>query len=148
MDRGSILTREQEAWSALSREVARLTPERRRIEGVVPGWSVDDLVWHCAKWAEFAAERLAALDGGPFVDPFGSEPDEYWDAENARLAEQSKSMATDEIEAAAASIREHVRGVWSSLPDLGPEADTFFAEETFVHYEEHSAEMRRFVDGP
>ena len=57
-------------------------------------------------------------------------------------------MATDEIEAAAASIREHVRGVLSSLPDLGPEADTFFAEETFVHYEEHAAEVRRFVDGP
>jgi hypothetical protein len=141
-----MLAREEEAWSALSREVDRLAPERRRTEGVVPGWSADDLVWHCAKWAEFAAERLAALDDGPFVDPFDSEPDEHWDAESARFAEQSKSMDTGEIDAAAASIRQHVRGVWASLPDLGPEADTWFAEETFVHYDEHAAEVRRFAD--
>ncbi len=147
MDRAAALAREAEAWSAFTTQVARLTPEQRRQEGAVPGWSTDDLVWHCAKWGEFAADRLTELGDGPFVDPFGAESDEHWDGLNDRLAAESKTMTTEEIDAGAAEIRRRVREVWSGLPEVGEAAESWFGEETFEHYDEHTDEVRRFADG-
>ena len=141
-----ILDREDQAWAALSAQVARLSPAQRRTEGVVPGWSADDLVWHCAKWAEFTVERLTALGDHPFADPFVAESDEHWEAENQSLAARSKAMSSEEIDAGAASIRAWVREGIAALGEMGSEAESLLAEETSVHYGEHAEEIRRFLD--
>jgi hypothetical protein len=141
-----ILLREDQAWSALDAAVARLSPAQRRTEGVVPGWSADDLVWHCAKWAEFTVERLAAMAEGAFTDPFAAESDEYWEAENQALAVRSKAMSSDEIDAGAASTRTRIREIVAAFGERGPEAESLLVEETSVHYDEHTAEIRRFLD--
>lgn len=141
-----ILEREDRAWVALAAQVARLSPAQRRTEGVVPGWSSDDLVWHCAKWAEFTVERLTALGDGPFADPFAAESDEHWEAENQSLAARSRSMSSEEIDAGAVSIRARVREAVAAFGDLGSDAESLLGEETFVHYDEHAAEIRRFLD--
>lgn len=141
-----VLDREDQAWSALATQVARLSPSQRRSEGVVPGWSVDDLVWHCAKWAEFTVDHLTAMGDGPFADPFAAESDEHWEVENQSLAARSKAMSSDEIDAGAASIRNRIRKTAASLGSLGLEAETLLVEETSGHYDEHAAEIRRFLD--
>ena len=142
-----ILVREDQAWAALAAQVARLSPDQRRTEGVVPGWSADDLVWHCARWAEFAVERLAAMSDGPFADPFAAESDEHWEAENQALAARSKVMSSQEIDGGVASIRSRIRETVASFGEQGSEAKSLLVEETSVHYDEHAAEIRRFLDG-
>src|SRR3990170_8417057 len=61
--------REEAAWAALLAQVGRLTPEQQVLEGVVPGWSTRDLVWHCARWAEETAGHLEQMRSGDWVDP-------------------------------------------------------------------------------
>ncbi len=147
MSWNEILDREDQAWAALATQVARLSPAQRRTEGVVPGWSADDLVWHCAKWAEFTVERMGVMSDGAFADPFAAESDEHWEAENQTLAARSHAMSSEGIDAGAASIRTRIRERVASFGDLGSEAESLLVEETSVHYDEHAAEIRRFLGG-
>ncbi len=57
MDRDELLQREARAWDALEAAVARVPDDRRAEEGVVPGWSTKDLVWHCGYWAGWAGGK-------------------------------------------------------------------------------------------
>jgi hypothetical protein len=45
MDRDELLEREHASWSAFEAAVGRVPPDRRAVDGVVPGWSVKDLIW-------------------------------------------------------------------------------------------------------
>jgi hypothetical protein len=60
MDRDELLEREHASWSAFEAAVGRVPADRRADDGVEPGWSVKDLVWHCAYWAGFCADTIEA----------------------------------------------------------------------------------------
>ena len=53
-----LLQREETAWARLADTLAAVRPERREVEGVVPGWSAHDVAWHCVYWAGDAGEVL------------------------------------------------------------------------------------------
>ena len=44
-------------------------------------------------------------------------------------------------------VRERILGTLHGLSDVSPEAATFFAEESWIHYEEHRLEVERFAKG-
>ena len=146
MNREQLLSREEEAWNGFMSQVSRVPADCLEENGAVEGWSVKDLVWHCAYWARFCAETLEGLESADLADPFEGHDDAYWDAVNGQVAQEAKSMSWEQITAEAPSIRERVRGVFASAP-LGGKPDTWFAEETFEHYDEHAEHVRRFVDG-
>ena len=139
------LQKEAAAWDAFLEVVRRVPPGRREEQSVVPGWSVKDLVWHNAGWATFAGDHLKQMELGEFVDPFEGVPDSHWDEVSQRMIEESRGMTFDEVLAGAETARERVRAIWSSMPEIGDEAARWFADETFVHYDEHAEEIRRFI---
>jgi hypothetical protein len=141
-----LLDREETAWSRMWAQVERVPSGERVREGVVGDWSVQDMVWHCARWADFCAEYLDVMRAGVFTDPFASEPDEHWDRMNQDIADQSKAMAWADVKAGADSARERVRAAIVALPEIDDVAETWFAEETFVHYDEHAEHIAIFVD--
>jgi hypothetical protein len=141
-----LLEREQTAWAGMWTQVERVPAGARTHEGVVGDWSVQDMVWHCARWADFCGEHLDLMREGSFTDPFASEPDEHWDRVNQGMADQSKAMAWDDVVAGAVSARERVRTAIGSLPDVDDVAESWFAEETYVHYDEHAEHIAAFVD--
>ena len=144
--RHELLRREEDAWAAFVAEVDRVPRERLEVEGVVEGWSVKDVVWHCAYWARFCAEVLESTGGGEFPDPFGGHDDAHWDAVNGRVAEEGKQRPWASIRGEADEIRDRVRAALrASAP--GAATDELFAEETAVHYEEHAVHVRDFVGG-
>jgi len=145
MDRDELLQRETQAWDALEAAVARVPDDRRAEEGVVPGWSVQDLVWHCAKWAEYTAGNLEAMAGGTYVEEHHD--DAYYDAMNADIAAASKALAWDDVIGGAAEMRQRARAAFEALAEPTPEAVEDFSGETFEHYEEHTAEIAAFADG-
>ena len=120
--------------------------ERLETEGVVPGWSVKDIVWHCAGWARFAADHLESIGAGTFRDPFEGLPDTHWDAVSQEMIDESRDMTFDEVRSRAEEARERVRGVLSSLPTVDELATQWFSDETFDHYDEHALEIRAFRD--
>jgi hypothetical protein len=139
-----LLQAEEIAWAEFVREVGRVPEHRRGEEGVVPNWSVNDLVFHNGKWAGVAAEKLARIrDTGSAGE---EDPDEVWQDKNSLWAAESKSMLYQEAMARALADREAAREALSALPEVTDEAASWFKEETFDHYQEHTEEISRFAD--
>ncbi len=144
-DRDELLKREESAWAEFVAEVGRVPEHRRSDGGVVPGWSVNDLVFHNGKWAGVAAEKLGALAASGSVGE--EEPDEVWEGKNDLWAAESKSMLYQEAMARALEDRERARAALLALSEVTDEAASWFTEETFDHYQEHTEEISRFADG-
>jgi DinB superfamily len=146
-DAQDLLAREEQAWDRMWVTVERVPAGDRTRAGVVGDWSVQDMVWHCARWADFCGEHLEIMRTGDWSDPFDAETDEYWDRMNQDIADASKLMAWDDVVAGAAAGRARARAAIAELGDIDTVAETWFAEETFVHYDEHAEHIAAFADG-
>jgi len=141
MDKEELLELEEEAWKAFFGEVRRVPEHLRGDPGVVPGWSVNDLVFHCGKWAGVAAEQLDVLRTGE-----STEEDDDWEDLNEVWAAQSKSMPYEQAMALALQDRERAREALAASHSVTYEAEGWFKEETIDHYAEHADEIARFAD--
>ena len=142
LSREELLQREEKAWTELVAEVGRVPEHRRTDQGVVPGWSVTDLVFHCGRWAAVATEHLAAIRTAAKEDA----DDLPTDTRNDRWAAESRSMSFEDAMASALADRDGAREALMALPEVDDEAASWFTEETFDHYEEHTEEISRFAD--
>jgi hypothetical protein len=140
MDREELLREEASAWEAFTTILGRVPVERRAEEGVVPGWSAHDLIWHCGYWAGYVAGQL---DGTG--DP-GDHDDAYWDALNARVVEDARAMSWEDSIARSERERERARAALLAV-DPSPDALREFEGDTFAHYREHTAEVEAFLEG-
>ena len=142
-DRDELLQRESDAWSALLAAAESVPDELRTVGGVVPGWSVTDLVFHSGKWAELAGSHLEEMAAGTFA---GEEPpEEVWQAMNASWAEESKALTWEQAVAAAEAGRMKARTALEALDEIDETAASWFVDETFDHYPEHTEEIARFA---
>jgi len=132
-----LLQREETAWAQLADALAAVPPERREVEGVVPGWSVHDVAWHCVYWAGDAGEVLERILGGEPDPPDSDVPDE-------EILATGRGMAWDEVLRHADLGRQRVRAAFSAFDDPPPKAIELFGDETFDHYDEHEAQIRAF----
>ena len=66
---------------------------------------------------------------------------------NQDIADASKAMAWDDVAAGAIAGRERARAALVALGDVDGVAETWFADETFVHYDEHEEHIAAFADG-
>jgi hypothetical protein len=141
MEKEELLELEEKAWKAFVGEARRVPEHRRADPGVVPGWSVNDLVFHVGKWAGVAAEKLELLRKGEptDVDDDGEELNRTW-------AARSKSMPYEQAMASATQDREHAREALTAVRAVDHEAESWFKEETIDHYVEHTDEIARFAD--
>jgi hypothetical protein len=146
-DTQDLLAREGQAWDRMWAAVERVPADDRTKEGVVGDWSVQEMVWHCARWADFCGEHLEIMRGGDWSDPFEAESDEYWDRMNQDIADASKAMTWDDVTAGAAAGRARVRTALAALGDVDGVAQTWFADETYAHYDEHAEHIAAFADG-
>ena len=140
MDREEMLRREDEAWRGFAAAAGSVAPDRRDVEGVVPGWSVHDLVWHVGYWAGYAADVIERDRAGETdLEPAGSQLDD------AAILAAGRGMRWDEVVARAAQSHDRVRAAFASSPSPGEVALRWFSEDTFDHYDEHAAEIRALV---
>ncbi len=140
MDREELLRREDEAWLQLVDTFSAVPPDKRDVEGVVPGWSAHDLVWHCAYWAGYASEVLDRLQRGE-PEPEEREDDDVWEAE---ILTTGRGMDWGEVILNLEQNRERARAALSALGDLPEVAVDWFTDDTFDHYDEHAAQIRAF----
>ena len=59
-----LLQKEDAAWTTFVDAFSKVPEDRRSDEGVVPGWSTHDLVWHCGFWAGYVADVLRKIARG------------------------------------------------------------------------------------
>lgn len=148
MTREEMVEREQVAWEALLAQMELMPEDQRELPGVVPGWSAKDLVRHSAVWAREITPSFEAAASGPWADPFEGTPDEVFEEMNQRFAAESKAMTWAEIEAEAAEWRPRLRNAFLAMAGDDPAADECFAEETFIHYDEHAEHIAAFAGQP
>ena len=139
-----LLKREEAAWAEFVAEVGRVPEHRRGELGVVPGWSVNDLVYHNGRWAGVAAEKLTIIGRGE--PPGEDDPDPVWQGKNEMWAAESKSMTYQEAMAKALDDRKAARAALEALDTVTDEAASWFIEETYDHYQEHTEEISRYAD--
>jgi Mycothiol maleylpyruvate isomerase N-terminal domain len=135
-----LLQREDEAWAAFVDAFGSVPADRRSQPGVVPGWSVHDVVWHCGYWAGYAADILGKIARGE-----STEGSQDWDALDTMVVEDGRAMSWDEIVIESERNRVRVREALQALPTLTDEAVSEFGGESFEHYEEHTAQVRAFA---
>jgi hypothetical protein len=143
MDRNGMLQRELESWNGFLQAIDATPPDRRTVEGVVPGWSTHDLVWHCAYWTGWAGDVLErAIRGEP--EPKEPEDEAAWDAE---ILAEGRAMGWDEAIRRAEENRVRARTAFAAFDEPPELAVQWFTDDTFDHYEEHAEQIRAFNDG-
>jgi len=138
MNRDEMLEREAESWAAFREVLGTVPAEVRSEEGVVPGWSTQDLVWHCAYWTDYTGSVLERIAGGE-ADPADTS------AEEAEILSQGRSLEWDDMLARAEQARERMRAAASGLEELTPLAVEWIEGDTFEHYEDHSGQIQAFL---
>ena len=140
MDREALLQREDQAWSGFVDAFAKVPEDRRDVEGVVPGWSVKDLLWHCGYWADYVGDVLERISAGQ-PEP----PDQDWEALNRMVAEDGKGKSWDDVIVAAERGRDRARAALLAMSEVTDAAASEFTDETVDHYQEHRAEIVAFA---
>jgi hypothetical protein len=136
-----LLLREGEAWATLANTFNAVPADRREIEGVVPGWSAHDLVWHCAYWVAWASDVLERLHRGE-PEPKQPEDEDAWDAE---VLGEGRSMSWDAAFGRLEENRARVREALSAFSEAPELAVQWFTDDTIDHYDEHGAQVRAFI---
>jgi uncharacterized damage-inducible protein DinB len=132
--------REAESWAAFAGALERIPRERWEEEGILPGWSVKELLWHMAGWLQKCARNLERFARGE--DEPASE--QSVDERNEELAAQAHGMTIDAVYRGLTSARELVVEGWNALPNVDERAVEELADETYDHYDEHRADLERF----
>lgn len=132
-----LLQAEEESWQGLADAAQAVPEDRRAVEGVVPGWSAHDAVWHCIHWADYVAAWLEMRAAGQ-----EGEPEEVPEAD---ILAQGRAMSWQEMFDRAQVVRERVRAAIAASPNLDDETVSTIRGETYGHYDEHAAEIRAFV---
>ncbi len=137
-----LLQKEDTAWLAFVDAFAGIPEDRRDVEGVVPGWTVHDMVWHCGYWAGYVGDVLERMHRG---EPAAEDQD--WDAFNRDVIEVGRGMLWDDVIVQSEQNRVRARAALTALEQPSDAAVEEFAGETFDHYDEHAAELRAFGGG-
>ena len=145
VDRHGLLRREEENWRALEAAIGAVPIERRTEPGVVPGWSVRDLVWHCARWSDYVGDVLASIAAGTYVHE--DRPDSFFEDLNARWAEEAVGVDWERVATEMIAARERARTAFEALAEPDATAIEWFTDETVDHYAEHAAEIAAFAAG-
>jgi hypothetical protein len=124
--------------------IAAVPVERRATEGVVPGWSTHDTVWHTAYWVGRAADVLELACQGP---PYPEEPEEesYYDEENAKVFATGRGMTWDEVLAYFTAGRGRARGAVGRCDESDLEWMSERCSEEIEHFREHASQIRAFA---
>ncbi len=145
MEAYEVLDLEGEAWTELMAAVEAVPAERRAVDGVVPGWSTHDVLWHVAYWVGRAADVLdRALHGPPY--PEEPEDDAYYDEQNAAAVSTGRAMTWDEIAAHLARSRERFRSALETCDSVTCGWISERSMEEIEHYRVHAAQIRAFSD--
>lgn len=140
-ERQAVLATEEDAWAELVRAVASVPARARPEEGVVPGWSTHDVVWHLAHWAGCGADAVESMAAGA-VTP---DDDEATDLENAAITHVGRGMTWEEVFDQLEMNRVRSRVAVARFPGDVPErAIEFFVDYTTDHYLEHASQVRSF----
>ena len=157
MDKTGVLKEMSTSYNALEEILASLDKTQFVTEGVIPGWSIKDMLAHIASWHHRLLKWLDAAVHNQ--EPTISGPDnvEEMDALNAQFYQQNKARPLDEVLADFRTSYKHIMEMIQAMPEddlMNPDRFTWsqgeplweaIAGDTYEHYQEHIAQIQAWL---
>jgi len=144
-DRARLLADEAVAAASFDAVVARIPDDRWTDPTVTPdGWTPTVLLAHMAGWLDECSEVLEAMRAGTW-DP--DAPTDPVDDINARQASRAAALTRADAEVLVAAARVRARTAWTAVPDLTPDAWSWFEESGPNHYAKHIHDLTAWLEG-
>lgn len=148
VNRSRLLADEAAAWTLL-RAALDEVPEGRWDGTLTPeGWTPVTVLVHVAGWLDDCGRVLEAMTAGtwdPATDP--AETPGYVDRVNATHHARAAAMTRSEAEVVVAAARERARAAFAAVPEVTPDAWTWFEESGPMHYAKHVHDLTAWLDG-
>ena len=157
IDKTSILNQMRINYAALEEILAPLDKTQYSTEGVIPGWSIKDMLAHIASWHHRLLMWLDAAVRNE--EPTISGPDnvEEMDALNAQFYQENKSRPLDEVMADFLITHQQIMDIVQAMPEedlMSPHRFAWtkgeplwqaIAGDTYEHYREHIAQIQEWL---
>lgn len=152
LDALSFIEEERDAWRPFEALLELPDDVFETPVAAAHGWSARDLASHLAAWQEYAlaaARELAMDTRSPTIGRVDEEWEAGGDAMNARLAEEWRSLSTDEVRRRVREVPGELRGYLTVVPETRWVKDAktlrYFEVETLAHYQDHEADLEAIL---
>ena len=157
VDKTSILKETISHYATLEEILASLDKTQFFTEGVIPGWSIKDILAHIASWHHRLLMLLVAAIRNE--EPTISGPDnvEEMDALNAQFYQENKSRSLDEVLNDFRTTHQRIVDIVRAMPEedlMSPHRFAWskgeplwqvIAGDTYEHYQEHTAQIKQWL---
>jgi len=158
LNKTSILKQMSTSYAALEEILTSLDKKQYFTEGVIPGWSIKDVLAHIASWHHRLLKWLDAAARNE--EPTISGPDnvEEMDTLNAQFYQENKALPLDEVMADFRSSYQQIMDITQVMAEedlMNPHRFAWsqgrplwhlIAGDTFEHYQEHTAQIQEWLD--
>ena len=157
IDKARILNEMRINYAALEEILAPLDKTQCTTEGVIPGWSIKDMLAHIASWHHRLLTWLDAATRNEEPAISGINSVEEMDALNAQFYQENKSRPLDEVLTDFRTTHQQItdriqamheedlisphRFPWSNGEPLWH----LVAGDTYEHYQEHTAQIQEWL---
>jgi len=157
IDRARILNEMRINYAALEEILAPLDKTQCTTEGVIPGWSIKDMLAHIASWHHRLLTWLDAATRNEEPAISGINSVEEMDALNAQFYQENKSRPLDEVltdfRTTYLQITHKIQAMHEEdliSPHRFPWSDGaplwhLVAGDTYEHYQEHTAQIQEWL---
>ena len=144
-DRERLLADEEAGAARFDAAMGRIPEDRRADPTVTPdGWTPITLAAHMGGWLDECGETLERMIAGTW-DP--EEPTEPVDDLNRAQVARAAALTWSEAQEAVAAARTRARAAWQALPEITPDAWSWFEESGPNHYAKHVHDLTAWLDG-
>lgn len=157
MNKASVLKELRASYAALENILASLDEKYYLREGVIPGWSIKDILAHINSWHHRLLKVLEAALHNEEPSISGPANVEEMDKLNAQFYQENKSLPLNEVLANFHTSYQHIFDMVQAIPEedlLDPHRFAWtqngplwqaIAGDTYEHYQEHLIQIQEWL---
>ena len=157
IDKTSILKEMSTSYAALEEILTSLDKMQYFIEGVIPGWSIKDILAHIASWQHRLLSWLDAAVRNEKPTISGPDNVQEMDALNAQFYQVNKALPLDKVLIDFRTSHQHIMDIVQAMPEedlMNPHRFAWskgeplwqaIAGDTYEHYQEHLAQIQEWL---
>ncbi len=157
VNKASILKQLSASYTALEELLASLDEKYYLRQGVIPGWSIKDLLAHINSWHRRLLSLLNAAIRNEEPSLAGPDNIEELDKLNAEFYQENKSLLIDEVLADFHTSYQHIFDITQAIPEedlINPHRFAWthgqplwqsIAGDTYEHYQEHQIQIQEWL---